>query len=275
MEQELFNTYTILDNVKIDGGLRKKNIFKKSFKDNPLITIITVVYNNEKFLEESIQSLHKQNYNNYEHIIIDGGSTDGTLDIIKKYESKVDYWCSEKDKGIYDAFNKGMQLAKGEYLGFLNSDDCFSNNTLEILNRYIKKNPKIDFFFGAVKKHWGILHGYKKWKINFTWGFYSSHSTGFFIKKDASKIVGKYNLKYKYSSDYDYFFRMIVKHKLKGIGTKKNELFGTFQRGGFSSNVDFFDHFVECTRIRLDNKQNKIMVLITIIIKYIFNLKKF
>ena len=67
---------------------------------------------------------------------------------------------------------------------------------------------------------------------------------------------------------------MIIKYRLKGIGTKKNELFGIFQRGGFSSNVNFYDHLVECTRIRLDNKQNKIMVLITIIIKYLFNLKR-
>ena len=86
--------------------------------------------------------------------------------------------------------------------------------------------------------------------------------------------MGEYNLKYKYSSDYDYFYRMIVKHKLKGIGTKKNELFGIFQRGGYSSSINFYDHLIECTRIRLDNKQNKIIVLLTIIIKYLFNLKR-
>ena len=131
-----------------------------------------------------------------------------------------------------------------------------------------------DFFFGAVKKHWGTLHGYKRWKIYFTWGFYSSHSTGFFIKKEAAKILGKYNLKYKYSSDYDYFYRMIVKYKLKGVGTKKNEIFGNFQRGGFSSKIKFFDHLVECTRIRLDNNQNKLMVLLTFIIKFLLNIKR-
>ena len=70
-------------------------------------------------------------------------------------------------------------------------------------------------------------------------GFYSSHSTGFFIKKEAAKIVGKYNLKYKYSSDYDYFYRMIVKHNLNGVGTKKNEIFGNFQRGGFLVKLNF------------------------------------
>ena len=65
------------------------------------------------------------------------------------------------------------------------------------------------------------MHGYKPWKIHFTWGFYSSHSTGFFIKSEAAKKIGDYNLEYKYSADYDYFYRMIIKHKLKGVGTKK------------------------------------------------------
>ena len=178
------------------------------------------------------------------------------------------------DNGIYDAFNKGLEQAKGDLIGFVNSGNLLTEDSLEILKKYYQKNKEADFFFGSVKKHWGILYGYKKWKIHFSWGFYSSHSTGFFIKKDAAKIVGKYNLKYKYSSDYDYFYRMIVKHKLVGVGTKKNELFGIFQRGGFSSSINFFDHLVECTRIRLDNKQNKIMILITIIIKYLFNLKR-
>ena len=274
MNQDLFVTNKILDEVKTDGGLRKKNIFKKNKKDEPLITIVTAVYNNEKYLEESILSLHKQKYENYEHIIIDGGSTDGTIDIIKKYENKIDYWCSEGDKGIYDAFNKGMKLAGGEYVGFLNSDDNYSQNTLELLLKYIKRYPEKDFFFGAVKKHWGVLHGYKPYKIYWSWGFYSSHSTGFFIKISSAKKVGLYNLKYKYSADYDYFFRMIVKKKLKGVGTKKNEIFGTFRRGGFSSTIKFFDHFLEEIKIRVDNGQNKILILIIFIYKYLKNISK-
>ena len=274
MKEDLFNTHLTINNTKIDGGLRKKNIFKQNKKNEPLITIITAVYNSERFIEEAILSLHKQNYQNYEHIIIDGGSTDRTLDIIKKYENKIDYWCSEKDNGIYDAFNKGMQLAKGDYLGFLNSDDYYSDNALEILNNYINKNEDIDFIFGAVKKHWGILYGYRPYKIYWSWGFYSSHSTGFFIKTNSAKKVGLYNLKYKYSSDYDYFFRMIVKNKLKGIGTKKKELFGTFRRGGYSSKIKFLDHFIEETVIRLDNGQNKLLVLLIFIYKYLKNISK-
>ena len=167
-----------------------------------------------------------------------------------------------------------MQLAKGDYIGFLNSDDYYSDNALEILNNYIAKNQGIDFIFGAVKKHWGVLYGYKPYKIYWSWGFYSSHSTGFFIKTNAAKKVGLYKLKYKYSSDYDYFFRMIVKKKLKGIGTKKNELFGTFRRGGYSSKVKFLDHFIEEITIRLDNGQNKLLVLIIFIYKYLKNISK-
>lgn len=274
MSREYFKTSEILGNAKIDGGLRKRGIFKKNKKDQPLLTIITAVLNNEKYLEESITSLQNQKYKNYEHIIIDGGSTDRTIDIIKKYEDRIDYWCSEKDMGIYDAFNKGMKLASGQYIGFLNSDDSYSDNAFEILTKYIKKNSDKDFIFGAVKKHWGVLYGYKPYKIYWSWGFYSSHSTGFFIKTESAKKVGLYNLKYKFSADYDYFFRMIVKKKLKGIGTKKNEIFGTFRRGGYSSTINFFDHFMEEVKIRLNNDQNRILVLMIFIYKYIKNISK-
>ena len=274
MTNQPFSSIEKVPGIKIEGGLRTRNIFKKTSVEKPLITIITAVLNNEKHLEECILSLHKQKYENYEHIVIDGGSSDNTINIIKKYEDKIDYWCSGKDKGIYDAFNNGMQLAKGDYIGFLNSDDYYSDNTLELLKKYIKEYPKKDFIFGAVKKHWGVLYGYKPYKIYWSWGFYSSHSTGFFIKKDSAKKVGLYNLKYKYSSDYDYFFRMIVKKKLHGVGTKKNELFGTFRRGGYSSSIKFFDHFMEEIQIRLDNGQNKILVLIIFIYKYLKNISK-
>ena len=242
--------------------------------NKPLITIITVVLNDEENIESTIQSVLNQKYDNIQYVIIDGDSKDNTKKIIEKYKDKIDTFLTEKDKGIYDAFNKGLKLAKGDLLGFVNSGDVLTKESLCILVDYYNKYKNADFFFGAVQKHWGTLYGYKKWKIYFSWGFYSSHSTGFFIKKNSAKIVGEYNLKYIYSSDYDYFYRMIIKHKLIGVGTKKNELFGVFKRGGFSSKIKFFDHLVECTRIRLDNNQNKIMVLITIIIKYLFNYKR-
>ena len=240
----------------------------------PLISIITVCYNSEKTLASTIESIINQTYTNIELIIIDGKSTDGTYQIINKYKKKISKIVSENDAGIYDAFNKGLKLYTGELVGFVNSDDILMPDALKILVKYYNRYPQKDFFFGSVKKHWGILHGYKPWKIHLTWGFYTSHSTGFYIKKEAAKKIGLYNIKYKYSADYVYFYRMIVKHKLSGIGTKKNELFGIFARGGFSSGINFYDHMCECTRIRIDNGQNKVMVLLSFIIKYMYNFKK-
>ena len=254
--------------------INRLRINKKKINKYPFISIITVVFNNVSHLQKTINSILNQKYKNFELFVIDGGSTDGTLDVIKKNKKKIDIWVSEKDKGIYDAFNKGMKLARGDYIGFVNSDDILLPNALNILKKYIKKYPDTDFFFGAVKKHWGVLYGYRPWKIKFSWGFYSSHSTGFFIKLASAKKVGNYNLKYKYSSDYDFFYRMIVKKKLKGIGTKKEELFGIFRRGGYSSTINFKDHFKEEIRIRKDNGQSILILLLIIIYKSIKNFRK-
>ncbi len=245
-----------------------------NFNTQPLVSIITVCLNSEKTISKTIESVISQTYKNIEFIIIDGKSNDKTINIIGKYKKKISKILSEEDEGIYDAFNKGLKLYKGDIVGFVNSDDILMPNAIELLVKYYNKYPKKDFFFGSVKKHWGILHGFKPWKIHFSWGFYSSHSTGFYIKRDAAKIVGEYDTSYKYSADYDYFYRMIVKYKLKGVGTKKDEVFGIFSRGGFSSSIDFIDHTLECTKIRLKNRQNIALVLLTLIIKILFNLNR-
>ena len=256
--------------VKLEENYNTSKSQNNKFK----LSIITVVLNGEKYLEETILSVLNQSFKNFEYIIIDGGSKDSSLEIIKKHEDKIDYWISEKDNGIYDAFNKGMKLASGEYIGIVNSDDKYLDGAFNLLKKYINVFPDKDFIFGSVKKHWGLLHGYKPWKIYFSWGFYSSHSTGFFIKRSSAKKIGLYNTKYKYSSDYDFFYRMIVKEKLKGIATKKYEQFGIFRRGGFSSTIDFKDHFFEEIKIRLDNKQNKFLVFLIIMYKFFKHFKK-
>jgi len=272
MNELIFKDF--IENPILHGGNRIKNKLVESKKE-PLLSIITVVFNNKKYFEESINSLYKQKFNDYEHIIVDGGSTDGTLEIIKKHDKRIEYWCSKNDRGIYDAFNIGMSLSKGKYIGFLNSDDKYTENALTILNEYINKYSEKDFIFGSVKKHWGILHGYKPYKIYWSWGFYSSHSTGFFIKRNSAKKIGLYNLEYKYSSDYDYFFRMIAKLGMKGIATKKNEVVGIFRRGGYSSQIKFIDHFFEEIKIRLDNQQSKFLILIIFVYKFLKNISKF
>ena len=243
-------------------------------KKKPLFSIITVTRNSEKFVEDCVKSVIGQKFRDFEYIIIDGKSSDKTVKIVKKYKKKINIIKSEKDRGIYDAFNKGVNLSEGKFICIVNSDDVLTPNALYIINRYIKKK-KFDFIFGSVKKHWGILHGYKPNKIKYSWGFYSSHSTGFFINRNAALKVGKYNIKYKFHADYDYFYRMIVKKKLIGTSTKKNEITGIFRRGGYSSTIPFKKLFYEEIKIRYDNGQNYLLLLIIIIYKILKNYKKF
>ena len=115
---------------KLVGGLRLEGSVKAPTHDRPLISIITVVFNGEHFLEETIKSVIYQSYFNFEYIIIDGGSTDGTLEIILKYEHLLDYWVSERDQGIYDAMNKGIELATGDWINFMNAGDWFITDSV-------------------------------------------------------------------------------------------------------------------------------------------------
>ena len=274
-EKIIFRDFLEANNSKkFEGGLRFKKNFKSSKPNCPVVTIITVVKNNEKYIEETIKSVLNQKYKNIEYIIVDGNSSDGTVEIIKKYENSIDYIVSENDLGLYDAFNKGISISKGDLIGMVNSDDILLPDAIEILVKYYNKYPNIDFFFGTVKKHWGLLHGFKPWKIKFTWYFYTSHSTGFYIKKEVAKEIGKYSLKYKYVSDFDYFYRLIVHKKKSGMATKKNEIFGIFRPGGLSSIIDFWDLFFEKNQIRIDNKQNKYLILITVLFKIILHFKR-
>lgn len=109
------------------GGLRIKGYFKRNIEDKPLVTIITIVYNRSKYLAQTIESILSQSYDNVEYILIDGGSTNGTFDIIRKYEHVIDYWVSEPDLGISDAFNKGIIASTGKWLNFMNCGDGFAS----------------------------------------------------------------------------------------------------------------------------------------------------
>jgi len=189
------------------------------------------------------------------------------LNIIKKNNSKIDYWMSEKDNGFSEAVNKGIKLSRGSIISILNSDDIFYKHALRTAANYFNRYKYIDFLFGSVIKY-KLLYGYRPWKIRWSFGFYTTHSIGFLIRKKAQKKVGYYKTKYKYSPDYDLFYRMIVKHKLEGMATKKNEIFGKFRRGGVGSKLPFIDYLNETVRIRLDNGQNIILVSIIFLLKY-------
>jgi glutamate formiminotransferase len=109
--------------------------------------------------------------------------------------------------------------------------------------------------------------------LYWTFGFYSSHSVGFFIKKKSQLEVGHYNTKYKYSADYDLFYRMIIKKKMKGVATKNDEVIGYFRSGGLTDKIKYIDYLNENTQIRLDNKQNFILVKIIHYLRYLKRLK--
>ena len=224
---------------------------------NYKFSIITVTLNSEKFLERCLNSVKNLNHKNFEHVIIDGGSTDSTKKILKNNETNFTKMIFEKDNGIWDAMNKGVKISSGEIICFLNSDDHFYPDSLDIVNSYFN-NFKIDFLFGSVKKY-KIMHGYQPWKIKWSFGFYSSHSVGFFIKKDKHVQVGDYNNNFL-SADLDFFYKMIVNYHFKGMSTKKDEVLGEFEKGGFSSRVNYLRHLRDLNEIRLCNKQSKIFV---------------
>ena len=228
---------------------------------SPKISIITVVLNGEKTINKCIKSVINQSYpsQKIEHIIIDGGSKDKTISIIKQHQNKIAYWHSKKDKGLYDAMNIGIKKCTGSIIGILNSDDFFNKNALKIVSRYFMKY-KIDFLFGSVKKN-RIYHNFFPKKLWYSFNIYPSHSVSFFIKKNAQKKVGKYNLKFKFSADRDLIYRIIKRYNLKGLATKKNEVLGTFNLYGLSSRVDFFKKTYEEIKIRLSNKENIIQVI--------------
>ena len=239
-----------------------------------VISICTPTFNSEKYLEKTIKSVISQGYGNIQLIIIDGGSTDGTIKIIKKYKKYINYWVSEKDKGIYDAWNKGLKVAKGEIFGILSSDDFYYKNTFSIVNKYFQKFPKINFLFGATKMKWGVVHKYRPEKIKWSFGFYTTATPGFFIKTKDARKIGGWNLKYKTSSDYDFFYKMLIKYKMKGMIGSKKEIFGYRRSGGFSANVPYLKWLKECSQIRLDNNQNFVFVYLIHLIRIIKNLDR-
>ena len=224
---------------KGEGGLRTKGYFKKSYNDKPLISIITVVYNGEQFLEGTIQSVIKQTYSNVEYIIIDGGSTDGTIDIIKRYEDYIDYWVSEPDKGIYDAMNKGVVSASGMWINFMNVGDCFcDDNILWSLFNTNKDFANIGVITGFVKivdstyKWVGYRHPYKYLNnCDFIYENCIAHQATF-TSINVFKCVGLFNTNYKIQGDYEFWLR-VKKKRIPFLQLKKDIAF--FMEDGISS----------------------------------------
>ncbi len=223
----------------LEGGLRSSGILKSSLPGKPLITVITVVYNAEKTLKDTIESVMMQSYDNVEHIIIDGGSSDGTLDILKQYDHVIDYWLSEKDGGMYDAMNKGIALSSGEYVGMLNSDDMFANG--DVLQNVIDTfcQTQTDAVFSCLnivdKNNLNkILRKYRVTKFNsilMRIGVMPPHPT-FYCKKSCYNAAGSYKTDYKIAADFEMLARLLMSHKISWSFLDKVTI--TMRSGGLS-----------------------------------------
>lgn len=265
---------------KFEGGQRVKN--KYDVNEEQILSIITVVKNSESTIEKTIQSVLSQKIENLEYIIIDGNSSDNTLGIIKKYEDKIDYWCCIEDEGIYDAMNYGLKLSSGKIIGLINSGDIYTNDSLKTVLKYFKKKEDISFLFGTVNRHYlggNVIKkvGFNRKRIKYNFDSVTCHSTGFFIKNNIQKELGLYNTKYKCSSDYDLFYKLLIQNDYNGSSTTKEEIIGIVESGGFSSKYGYWKKLKEEMSIRIENNQSYFLILIIFfnsIIKHFFKLIK-
>lgn len=229
-------------------------------KKTPLISIVTVVFNGAKTIEESIQSVLNQSYKNVEYIIVDGGSTDGTLDIIKKYEESIAYWVSEEDGGIYDAMNKGIQASKGDTIGIVNADDVLYLDTLERVQS-LMLSKDLDYTYGTV--HYmnenGVVFGEmspmptKDIERQKYYDMPFPHPS-MFVKREVYEKTGLYKLEFRLSADYDFVLR-VLEAGYRGLAL--SEPTGKFRSGGESGG---FETFIDTKNVLLGYKVSKVLV---------------
>ncbi len=185
------------------------------------ISIITVVYNNKETIAHAIDSVLGQKYKDIEYIVIDGNSSDGTVDVVKSYGKKISKFVSEPDRGIYDAMNKGIRLASGDVVGILNSDDFYIDD--EVIGRVVREfeEKKVDSVFADlvyVKPDdlgkYVRRYSSKKFKPSkFAYGWMPAHPT-FFVKKTFYDQHGLYKTDYKIAADYELLIRFLHRYRL-------------------------------------------------------------
>ncbi len=217
----------------------------------PLVSIVTVVRNGERHLEEAIESVLNQTYDNIEYLVMDGMSTDGTIDIIRKYENKISLWVSEPDRGVFDAMNKGIRKASGDLIGILNADDWYEENTVKaVVNKIDDVGSPIeeavvycDFY--QYDEEFNPQVKTKKYStMNYETGMSISHQS-MFIGRAVYEKIGYYNLEYRLASDYDFLLRMIQAN----VEFMKLDIHGVNVRIGGLSTVHLGESVRETSRV--------------------------
>lgn len=212
------------------------------------ISIITAAYNSASTLHDTIESVMRQSYKDYEHVVVDGKSKDNTVDILKEYEEtngKRLRWISESDRGIYDAMNKGVQIAAGDVIGILNSDDFFtSDDVLARVAKEFESDPSLEAIYGdihfvaadATLANPGNCTRYyssamfRPWLLRF--GFMPAHPS-FYVRREVYEKYGLYDLDFRTSSDFELMVRLFGKNKIKAKYIPMD--FVTMRAGGEST----------------------------------------
>ena len=191
------------------GGLRIAGaVPRRSLPGMPLVTIVTVVFNGAAHIEQAITSVLAQDYRNIEYLVIDGGSTDGTLEIINSYADRIDYWLSEPDNGIYDAMNKGLRLAKGELIGLLNADDFYEPDAVaQVVARYLEDRVPAIYYGDNLVLHDDLKLKYRRHAtLNYWLGMSICHQA-MFVHRDSYRELDGYREGYRLAGDYDFLLR--------------------------------------------------------------------
>ena len=224
-------------------------------KNNPLISVITSVYNGGDDLERTIKSVLRQTYKNIEYIIIDGGSKDNTLNIINKYNDEITYWTSEKDNGIYHAWNKGLDKCSGEWIAFLGSGDYYNDHAISTYVKFLKINSESNFISSRVTL---INHKYEKIRVvgeEWIWKSFSKYMNvahvGSLHHKSLFNKFGKFNEDFKVCGDYEFLLRA---GKNLNASYVNKEL--CYMKIGGVSNSNFLV-FSETTKAKRINKSRK------------------
>ncbi len=245
---------------RIEGGLRPLGqARKKSLPNKPLISIVTVVFNGKKYLADTIQSVLSQSYGNKEYIIIDGGSTDGTLDIIRAYNDSIDYWVSEPDRGIADAFNKGIAHASGEIVGLINADDELLTGAIEKMSFFFLEYPDVQVMHGDVllyngKKIIKRIKPAKRWWL--PWRFVLFNHPATFVKRNVYQKHGNFRERYQIAMDVEMYLRW-VKAGLKIVYFP--EPFVQMKAGGISGS-DAFKGYREARDAFLEKGYSRFLI---------------
>jgi glycosyltransferase involved in cell wall biosynthesis len=202
------------------------------------ISVITIVYNAQDTIKRCIESVISQSYGNVEYIIIDGGSTDNSLQIINQYKSHITVLVSEPDQGIYDAMNKGIRLATGEVVGMLNADDFFADQEVISAVAQAFSNSDAGIVYGNLDYINSAGKIIRKWKSrtwgknSFQWGFMPPHPT-FYCKRDLFEKYGFYRLEYGSAGDYELMVRFMHRWRVRSLHL--NKVMVKMQVGGVSN----------------------------------------